>query len=110
MDEKVNQMNWNVASQDITVLRALEPPLTPSTNTKEFMVPADEPILRYREKLKEWEAMGWRIDRETIRRHQKRVAYAIPSPARRQAKGWILDPVPVCPAMPKPGRAHAAGE
>ena len=26
MDEKVNQMNWNVASQDITVLRALEPP------------------------------------------------------------------------------------
>jgi len=110
MDEKVNQMNWNIASQDITVLRALEPALTPSTNTKEFMVPADEPILRYREKLKEWEALGWRIDMETIRRHEKRVAYAIPSPARRQAKGWILDAVPVYPAMAEPACAHVAGE
>ena len=110
MDEKVNQMNWTIASQDITVLSDLHPPLTPPTNSKEFMVPADEPILRYRERLKAWEGRGWRIDSDEIRRLGRSAAYAIPSPARREQKGWILDPIPLLPAVEPAPRARAAGE
>ena len=98
MDQKVNAMNWNIASQDITVLKALAPALTPDTNTREFMVPADEPILRYRQKLDEWTARGWRIDMQEVERLRRRTAFAIPSPARRERKGWVLDPVPLLAA------------
>ena len=35
---------------------------------------------------------------DEVNRNSKKVAYAIPSPARRQQKGWILDPVPLRPA------------
>jgi hypothetical protein len=77
------------------VLSALEPRQTPQTNTKEFMVPADEPILRYREKLHEFEARGWRIDMQTVNANRLKVAYAIPGPERRRHKGWVLDPVPM---------------
>jgi hypothetical protein len=59
------------------------------------MVPADEPILRYRRKLKEWEQRGWRIDMAELNRTRQRVAYAIPSPERRNHKGWVLDAVPL---------------
>ena len=110
MDEKVNQMNWKIAEQDITVLNDLHPRLTPPTNTREFMVGPDEAILRYRDRLKEWESLGWRIDTETVRANARRVAYAIPSPGRREARGWILDEVPRYPAVEKPARARAAGE
>jgi len=95
MDEKVNAMNWKIASQDITVLEELVPAITPDTNTREFMVPADEPILRYRQKLAEWTARGWRIDSATLAQTRKRVAYAIPGPERRSRKGWVLDTVPL---------------
>ena len=84
-----------IAEQDIKVLSELEPPLTPPTNTKEFMVPADEPILRYRRKLKEWEQRGWRIDMAELNRTGRRVAYAVPGPERRHHKGWVIDPVPL---------------
>ena len=69
--------------------------LTPETNNHEFFVGADSPIARYREFLKEWEARGWRIDSETVAKNRKKVAYAIPSPGRREKKGWILDAVPL---------------
>ena len=35
--------------------------------------------------------------------HGKKLAYAIPSPARRHAKNWVLDSVPLIP-----GEAAAA--
>ena len=103
MDKKVNEMNWMIAAQDITVLSALQPALTPETNTKEFMVPADEPILRYRQKLKEWERRGWRIDMAELNRNRQRVAYAIPGPERRNHKGWVLDSVPLVAPSHQPG-------
>jgi hypothetical protein len=77
--------------------------LTPEKNTSEFFTPADKPIALYREKLKRWEQRGWRIDVDTVDRDQRRVAYAIPCPARRETKGWVLDPVPL-----RPGAVGAA--
>jgi phenylpropionate dioxygenase-like ring-hydroxylating dioxygenase large terminal subunit len=99
LDQRVSDRNWMIAEQDIVVLRALEPRETPPTNTREFMVPADEPILRYRAKLREFEARGWRIDMDSVARNRLKAAYAIPGPERRTQKGWVLDAVPlVAPA------------
>ena len=97
-DQMVNDRNWTVISQDLAVLSKLSPTVTPPTNTKEFMVPADKPILMYREKLAEWDHNGWRIDSEAVNRNRDKVAYAVPSPARRRDKGWVIDPIPLIPA------------
>ena len=78
MDDEVNRRNLEVLMQDVGVLVNLRPCLTPPTNTKEFMLPADQPILKYREKLKEFEQRGWRIDSDALERDRSRVAYAIP--------------------------------
>ena len=50
---------------------------------KELLVPADRPIVRYREFLKDWEDRGWRIDLSRLRRLHGDVAFAIPCPRRR---------------------------
>jgi len=94
-DDSITEKNWYVAKQDIDVLEELHPVVTPDTNTKEFMVPADKVILMYRDLLEGWADKGWRIDTAEVARNEKRVAYAIPSPARREHKGWVLDPVPL---------------
>lgn len=97
-DDEIVKRNWSVIQQDITVLNQLRPVITPESRTKEFMVPADKVILMYRDILKRWDAKGWRIDMEQVTRDAKRVAYAIPSPARRHQKGWVLDSIPLLPA------------
>ncbi len=94
-DDLMNQRNWYVAKQDVDVIKNLHPVITPDTNTKEFMMPSDKTVVMYREKLREWTEMGWRMDLDEIERNKGKVAYAIPSPARREIKGWVHDPVPL---------------
>jgi phenylpropionate dioxygenase-like ring-hydroxylating dioxygenase large terminal subunit len=94
-DAYVIERNQYVADQDVKIIENLYPPVTPDTNNKEFMVNSDKCILLYRESQKEWAAKGWKIDTAEVERTQGRVAYAIPSPARRQVKGWVLDPIPL---------------
>jgi phenylpropionate dioxygenase-like ring-hydroxylating dioxygenase large terminal subunit len=102
-DARMMGRNEYVATQDRDILHDVRPVLTPEKNTSEFFTPADKPIALYREKLKRWEQRGWRIDVDTVDRDQRRVAYAIPCPARRETKGWVLDPVPL-----RPGAVGAA--
>ena len=109
LDDKVNARNWQVVSQDIGVLKNLHPKLTPLNNTREFMVPADEPILRYRDKLRNWDAMGWRIDNDALESSAGKIAFAIPSPGRREHKSWVLDPIPLIPGKPEEVRKSQAG-
>ncbi len=99
IDKKVTQRNMVIAGQDVVILTKLKPVLTPPTTAKELLMPADKVIFLYREKLKEWEQKGWRIDTDALNAARARgdVEYAIPSPARRQTKGWVLDPVPLVP-------------
>jgi phenylpropionate dioxygenase-like ring-hydroxylating dioxygenase large terminal subunit len=98
-DERFYERNKVVQSQDAEVLGDLNPELTPESNNHELLMPADQAVARYREKLLEWETRGWRIDADTVERQRKSVAYAIPSPARREhPKGWVLDAVPTLPA------------
>lgn len=102
-DARMMARNEVVAGQDRDVLLDVRPVMTPTSRTKEFFTPSDEAIARYRDKLKAWEDRGWRIDMDEVKRNARRVAYAIPSPARREHKGWVLEPVPL-----RPGKAQAA--
>jgi len=94
-DERIMARNQYVAFQDRDVLNDVRPRHTPIGNNNEYFLPADLCIGRYRERLTEWEARGWRIDADKVRANAKRVAYAIPSPGRRLHKGWVLDPIPM---------------
>jgi phenylpropionate dioxygenase-like ring-hydroxylating dioxygenase large terminal subunit len=97
-DERMMARNQVVALQDRDVLYEVHPVMTPRSRTKEFFTPADQAIAKYRDKLQTWEDRGWRIDMDEVNRNRRKVAYAIPCPARREHKGWILDAVPLRPA------------
>jgi len=94
-DQRFMDRNIYVADQDGAVLEPLRPVVTPETNLKEILLPADAAIARFRERLKEWDARGWRIDVDEVKRTRSKVAYAIPSPARRLSRSWTLDPIPL---------------
>jgi len=108
-DENVIERNGYVAKQDVVIVEELHPVITPDTNTKEFMVPSDKCILLYRESLKEWEQNGWKIDLDTVKANEKKVAYAVPSPARREQKGWVLDAIPLVEPSESAPELKAAG-
>ncbi len=97
-DARMMGRNEVVATQDRDVLYDVRPVLTPRSRTKEFFTPADTAIAKYRDKLQAWEDRGWRIDMDKVRQNSRKVAYAIPSPARRTQSGWVLDAVPLVPA------------
>ena len=59
-------------------------------------MPADKAIAAYRDWLKKFDDMGWRINwKEFKARQGMDKAYAIPSPSRRTSGNWVLDPVPL---------------
>ena len=107
-DKLMNERNWYVAKQDVDIIENLHPVITPDTNTRELMVPSDKSIVMYREKLKEWTNRGWRIDADEVERNRSKVAYAIPSPARRESRGWVLDAIPLV-KLSGEARLKAAG-
>ena len=98
MDDKIIEINTNIAHEDISILEKLYPLRTPDNLTKELMTSADGMIVSYREWLKKFEAKGWKIDQQVFKQHEGDVAYAIPCPARRESKSWVLDPVPLIQA------------
>ena len=82
-------------AQDIALLTELRPAITPPTLTKEIFVPADLIIGEYRSSLDEFTKKGFKIDTQKVKETQHQTAYAIPSPARKKEKSWVLDPVPL---------------
>ncbi|VAW02203.1 hypothetical protein MNBD_ALPHA01-1981 [hydrothermal vent metagenome] len=99
MGARLRQRNLIVAQQDIDVLDEVEPTQTPREISKEFMVPADSCIIKYREYIKSYEKKGWRIDVEKMNaeRATGKIVHAIPSPRRRTEDNWVLDQVPMIP-------------
>ena len=95
MDKPIADRCMVIAQQDITVLEQLEPVLTPSSNTKEFLVAADEPCIKYRKLLSGWQKKGWKINTEAVKQDVGKKAFAIPSPERKNQKGWVLDKIPL---------------
>jgi len=96
-DQRLIDINMQIAAEDIAIIESLDPVRTPHCTTKEFLTPADKPIVRYREFLQEWEDKGWRIDQQAFRAQRGDIAFAIPSPDRREHKNWVLDPMPMLP-------------
>ena len=95
MDKMIGDRCMVIARQDIVILEKLNPVLTPDTNTKEFLVPADEPCIKYRKLLDGWKKKGWKIDSRKVDANIGKKAYAIPSPGRNKQKGWVLDKIPL---------------
>ncbi|MCC5794140.1 MAG: aromatic ring-hydroxylating dioxygenase subunit alpha [Chromatiales bacterium] len=96
MDGPIHARNKIIAQQDIEVLNDVWPPRTPTSNTKEVLMPADKAVVAYREWLSRFDEKGWRIDwDEFTRRNGKETAFAIPSPARRESGNWVVEPMPL---------------
>ena len=66
-DGPIHARNKVIAGQDITLLVDLEPRLTPLSNTKEVLMPADKAIVAYRDWLAKFDDKGWRIDWDTFK-------------------------------------------
>ena len=102
MDEKHDAQsikeNRQVVLEDLAVLEPLRPAIAPRTAVKELLMPADKPVVAYRERLQEFEAKGWRINMQQVNENRDKVAYAIPSPGRRETRNWVIDPVPLIAA------------
>ncbi|WP_101758078.1 aromatic ring-hydroxylating dioxygenase subunit alpha [Oceanicoccus sp. KOV_DT_Chl] len=94
-DEDIMEVNMQIALEDVDVVKEIDPIRTPDSNIKEVLIATDAPILSYREYLKLWKDKGWKIDWKKMQQLKGDVALAIPSPARRNAKGWVLDAVPL---------------
>lgn len=95
LDARMMQINLAVADEDVRVITRLNPVRTPEAARSELLMVGDEGVGLYRKHLKEWEQRGWRLNLEVLREKAGDVAYAIPSPARRLAKNWVLDAVPL---------------
>ena len=95
MDKVIADRCMTIARQDIELLEQLNPVLTPDTNSKELLVPADEPCIKYRKLLDGWKKKGWKIDSNEVNKHIGKKAFVIPSPDRKKQKGWVLDTVPL---------------
>ncbi|MBT8422298.1 MAG: hypothetical protein KJP03_04185, partial [Gammaproteobacteria bacterium] len=94
LDDRVRDINAQVADEDQEILENLWPVRTPDTMTRELLTTTDEMVVHYRKHLKKWDALGWRLDTKKLARTDGDVAYAIPCPARRESGNWILDEAP----------------
>ena len=98
LDEQVVKINQKVALEDFAILENLWPVRTPDTLNHELLTEGDAILVRFREPLKDWQAKGWRIDMRAVAAAADDVAYAIPCPARRESRNWVLDAVPLMEA------------
>ena len=108
VDRIVNKRNFAIAEQDRVVIEKLKPVKTPPSRARELLMPADKVIYLYRDSLDEWTRRGWRIDTEALRQAEARgdMVYAIPSPARRETRGWVLESGPAGAGLARGNRQH----
>jgi len=95
-DENFLKRMGVAVEEDRVVVEKLDPAIPARDAGGEFVVPADDLILSYRHRLRDWEGRGWRLDADALRAHRGRVALAIPSPGRRvDPQGWAVAAAPV---------------
>ena len=94
MDEEIRKTNLEFAWQDQVVIEDIKPVTPSSFNNTDLLLPQEKIMSAYRKHLQAWERTGWRIDSTQVLKDQAETAYAIPSPARREHKGWVLREVP----------------
>jgi phenylpropionate dioxygenase-like ring-hydroxylating dioxygenase large terminal subunit len=95
-DGPIHARNKIIAQQVIDILENVYPPLTPISNGKEVLMPADKAVVAYRQWLAKFDDRGWRIDGEELgRRNHRNTAFAIPWPRRREGGSWVIEAVPL---------------
>lgn len=97
-DARMDERTREVMNQDRAVMERVQPFFVPQSSTEEVIMPADRVITRYREWQREWQSKGWLMDLDALDAKPENKVYAVPSPARRDVKGWALDAVPLVPA------------
>ena len=97
-EARMAEVTRKVVQEDTLIIENLNPVRTPDSNTREVLVPGDTAIAHYRDWLKKWDALGWRIDVKALRTKMGDVAMAIPSPARRDSGNWVHETVPLVAA------------
>lgn len=96
LDKNFLQRMGVAVEEDRVVVEKLEPAIPSADAVGEFIVPADDVLMVYRRRLKEYEQRGWRLDLAEMARQRHRMVYAIPSPARRtDPTDWAVTPVPI---------------
>ena len=95
-DRMANKRNMTIAEEDRVIAENIEPIIGREGSSADLTVKADKIQLTYRQKLKEWESMGWRIDMAAIRAgYPAKDTYVIPSPQRRETGNWVFETVPL---------------
>lgn len=94
-DAAIVERCLTVARQDIAVLELMQPVRRPASG-REILLPSDNPVSRYRRFLDSLRRRGWCVDMQQVRmaRAERNVVFAIPSPARREERNWIIPAVP----------------
>jgi phenylpropionate dioxygenase-like ring-hydroxylating dioxygenase large terminal subunit len=95
-DRVADRRNRAIVEEDRRIIEHLEPPVGMEDATSDFSVQTDAIQLTYRERMREWAARGWRIDLERLGALENGSRlYVIPSPGRRESRGWQFDTVPL---------------
>jgi phenylpropionate dioxygenase-like ring-hydroxylating dioxygenase large terminal subunit len=97
MDEQLNETTLVFEKEDRPVIEAMQPAFSPRDTSSELLLPEDEIMVRYRQYLDEWQAKGWHIDVDEVKRLDERKVFTIPSPSRREHRNWVMDNVPLIP-------------
>jgi phenylpropionate dioxygenase-like ring-hydroxylating dioxygenase large terminal subunit len=98
-DARLVKVNLTIAQEDIDILESLDPVRTPDSSTEEILVPSDGAVVSYRQYLRRWADQGWRIDLQKLRAQRGDRASAIPCPQRRTSRNWVINSVPLIPAV-----------
>lgn len=96
MDKNFLERMGIAVEEDRIVIEKLVPAIPSKEAIGEFIVPADDVLMAYRQRLTDYQNRGWRMDLEEMARNRDRMAYAIPCPGRRERpKEWAVTPVPM---------------
>ena len=85
-DETMMERNQYVAFQDRDILLTLHPKTAPRTSARDLLTPSDYAVGRYRQWLAGWEARGWRIDTEKVRKAGRAYRIRHPQPGTADEK------------------------
>jgi len=96
MDAAIHERNFVVAQQDIDILLDVNPVQTPLKKKEEVLVPADIPIVTYREWLEKFKNKGWKIDLEKLKSGNcNDKVFSIPGLGRKKSKNYPIESVPL---------------
>jgi phenylpropionate dioxygenase-like ring-hydroxylating dioxygenase large terminal subunit len=105
LDRLSDKRNGMIVGEDRAIVEAIEPAIAMGGRTNDLSVKADAIQIAFRERVADWERLGWRIDSEQLERDQTTTAHVIPSPDRRDSKSWVFPTVPLMPTGPEQSKS-----